>query len=41
MEIVITDWALQSYLELKDEFTEKEYREILRPDAKLLNRPLA
>lgn len=28
MEIVITDWALQSYLELKDCLTEKEYREM-------------
>lgn len=37
MEIVVTDWALQSYLELKAVFTEKEYREVLRPDALLLN----
>ncbi len=37
MEIVITDSALQSYLELKDIFTEEEYREVLRPDAILLN----
>lgn len=37
MEIVITEWALQSYLELYGIFTEKEYRETLRPDAELLN----
>lgn len=37
MEIVITEWALQSYLELTDVFTEKEYKEMLRPDAELLH----
>jgi len=36
MEIVITEWALQSYLELKNVFTDKEYTEIIRPDAELL-----
>ena len=36
MEIVITEWALQSYLDLKSVFTKKEYFEILRPDAELL-----
>ena len=36
MEIVITDWALQSYLELNGVFSVKEYREALRPDAQLL-----
>ena len=36
MDIIITDWALQSYLELKYVFAEKEYLEILRPDASLL-----
>jgi len=37
MEIVIiTEWALQSYLKLNGVFTEKEYREILRPNVKLL-----
>ena len=36
MEIVITEWALQSYLELKGVFSEKEYEKILRPDAELL-----
>lgn len=35
MEIVITEWALQSYLDLNGIFTDKEYREILRPDAEL------
>jgi hypothetical protein len=33
---VITDWALQSYLELKSVFTKKEYLNTLRPDAELL-----
>ncbi len=37
MKVVITDWALQSYLELENFFTEREYKEILRPDANLLN----
>lgn len=36
MEIVITDWALQSYLDLKNVFSLTEYRKILRPDAELL-----
>lgn len=36
MEIVITDWALQSYLGLKGVFTEEEYKSALRPDAELL-----
>jgi len=36
MKVVITDWALQSYLDLVDLFTPKEYKEILRPDAELL-----
>ena len=36
MEVIITDWALQSHLELKDMFTDHEYRELLRPDACLL-----
>lgn len=36
MEIVITDWALQSYLDLNDVFTEEEYYKTLRPDAELL-----
>lgn len=36
MEIVITDWALQSYLELYGIFTREEYQRTLRPDAELL-----
>jgi hypothetical protein len=36
MRIVITDWALQSYLELLGTFSDEEYRNVLRPDAKLL-----
>ncbi len=33
MEVVITDWALQSYLELMGTFTQAEYWETIRPDA--------
>lgn len=36
MEIVITDWALQSYLNLRRVFTLEEYQQMLRPDAELL-----
>lgn len=38
MEIIITDWALSSYLKLKHGgvFTEEEYRKVLRPDTLLL-----
>ena len=38
MEVIITEWALQSYLDLKAKgiFTEQDYHEILRPDAELL-----
>ena len=38
MDIIITDWALQSYLDLKHKrvFTDKEYQKILRPEAELL-----
>lgn len=36
MDIVITEWALQSYLELYGVFTTNEYQEKLRPDAELL-----
>lgn len=34
MEIVITEWALDSYLSIRDRraFTETEYRTIIRPD---------
>lgn len=38
MEIFITGWALDSYLELKHErvFSEEEYKDTIRPDALLL-----
>ena len=36
MEIVITEWALQSYLDLIDVFTPEEYEKTLRPDAECL-----
>jgi hypothetical protein len=36
MEIVITEWALESYLDLKEVFTKEEYLETLRPDVELL-----
>jgi hypothetical protein len=38
MEIIITAWALDSYLELRDSqtFSAEDYREIIRPDALLL-----
>jgi hypothetical protein len=38
MEVVITGWALQSYLDLKHKhaFTNAEYHTILRPDAERL-----
>lgn len=36
MEILITDWALQSYLDLLGVFTRDEYLNILRPDVELL-----
>lgn len=37
MEIIITQWALNSYLELRDRyFSRQEYKEILRPDVLLL-----
>jgi hypothetical protein len=38
MEIIITKWALNSYLELrgKNTFTDEEYRKIIRPDVLLL-----
>ena len=34
MDVIITEWALNSYLELKSKtsFTENEYRKIIRPD---------
>jgi hypothetical protein len=38
MEVVITEWALQSYIDLKAEgiFTDVDYTNVLRPDAELL-----
>ena len=38
MDIMITQWALDSYLELKHKliFDEKTYKEIIRPDVLLL-----
>jgi hypothetical protein len=38
MEVVITEWALQSYIDLKAKgvFTDSDYINILRPDAELL-----
>jgi len=38
MEVVITEWALNSYLDLKagNVFTDDEYKKILRPDVLLL-----
>lgn len=38
MEVIITEWAKQSYLELRNAqvFTRDEYKNILRPDAERL-----
>lgn len=38
MEVVITEWALQSYIDLKAKavFTDGDYKNVLRPDAELL-----
>jgi hypothetical protein len=38
VDIVITEWALDSYLELRNQkvFTPNEYKTILRPDVELL-----
>lgn len=38
MEVIITGWSLQSYVELKERgvFTDVEYKTQLKPDAKLL-----
>ncbi len=40
MDVVITDWSLDSYLNLKhaNVFTDDEYNNILRPDAELLKK---
>lgn len=39
MDIIITQWALDSYLELKSKrvFDEKVYKEVIRPDILLLS----
>lgn len=38
MEVIITEWGLQSYISLKDQaiFRDTDYKTILRPDAELL-----
>lgn len=38
MDIIITEWALQSYLDLKHKgvFTVKEYWQVIRPDVERL-----
>jgi hypothetical protein len=38
MEVIITEWALQSYISLKAKavFSDNDYQNILRPDAELL-----
>lgn len=38
MEVIITEWAKQSYLDLRNAqaFTRDEYKKTLRPDAELL-----
>ena len=38
MEIVVTQWALDSYLELKhdNQFSNSDYKELIRPDVLLL-----
>jgi hypothetical protein len=38
LDIVITEWALQSYLDLKHKrvFTKDEYTQVIRPDVELL-----
>lgn len=38
LDVVITEWAFQSYLELKDAqaFTDKEYWDTIRPNVELL-----
>ena len=42
MEVVITEWALDSYLELKHlgAFSMAEYRDVIRPDVELLKQGL-
>ncbi|MBT8374682.1 MAG: hypothetical protein KJN80_07210 [Deltaproteobacteria bacterium] len=38
MEVIITEWGLQAYIDLKTKgvFSDTDYRTILRPDAELL-----
>lgn len=38
MEVIITEWGLQSYIDLKSMgiFTDQDYKTHLRPDAELL-----
>jgi hypothetical protein len=38
MEVIVTEWGLQSYIKLKGKvvFSDNDYRSILRPDAELL-----
>jgi hypothetical protein len=38
MEVIITEWGLQSYIKLKNKavFSDDDYKYILRPDAELL-----
>ncbi len=37
MEVIITEWGLQSYIESKNKiFSETDYKTQLRPDAELL-----
>ena len=38
MEVIITEWGLQSYINLKAKgvFSDDDYKDILRPDAELL-----
>lgn len=43
MDIVITEWALDSYLNLKhaNTFTDAEYKNTIRPDVELLKNEVA
>lgn len=42
MEVVITEWGLDAYLDLKHKgaFTTDEYRDVIRPDVELLKQGL-
>ncbi|MGE3727970.1 MAG: hypothetical protein AB7I41_20615 [Candidatus Sericytochromatia bacterium] len=39
MQVIITEWALSSYLDLvgQHQFTKEQYRDIIRPDVQRLN----